>query len=87
MRTFSVSEALSVASIERFNKPSRFTRFFYAAVRAYRVERRRHALSALSDRTLKDIGIARSEIDYIAGTMEDGGRSPVRMPPSLWVQG
>jgi len=87
MSTFGVSEALSVASIERFSKSNRFTRFFQAVVRVYRVERRRRALSELSDRTLKDIGVARSEIDYIAGTMADGGRGPAPMPPSLWVQG
>jgi uncharacterized protein YjiS (DUF1127 family) len=37
-----------------------------AFVRAYRIQRGRLALRALSDETLRDIGVARSEIDFLA---------------------
>jgi uncharacterized protein YjiS (DUF1127 family) len=87
MTAFSVSEAVSAASIDQSCKSGWLTRAFRAAARAYRVGRCRRALSALSDHTLKDIGIARSEIDCRARMMADRGDDPVRLPPSMWIRG
>jgi uncharacterized protein YjiS (DUF1127 family) len=81
------SEAVSGASINQSGKPSWLALFLQAVVRAYRVGRCSRALSALSDHTLKDIGIARSEIDYLASVMADRDRDPLRLPPSMWVRG
>jgi uncharacterized protein YjiS (DUF1127 family) len=64
-----------------------FIRAARAVLRAYRVGRCRRALSMLSDHTLKDIGITRSEIDFLADAMVDNHRDPSRLPPSMWVQG
>jgi uncharacterized protein YjiS (DUF1127 family) len=68
-------------------RAGRFPRIFRRVVRAYQVGRARAALSALSDATLKDIGVSRSEIDFVAERMVDGDRDTLRMPPSMWVRG
>jgi len=81
------SGAASGPSVIRPGMTAWFGRFVHAAVRTYQMSRSRSALASLSDRTLKDIGVNRSEIDFIAAAMVDGGRDPIRLPPSLWVRG
>ena len=82
-----VSEAASGPSVIRPGMTAWFGRLVHAAIRTYRVGRSRSALASLSDRTLKDIGVNRSEIDFIAASMADGRRDMTRLPPSLWVRG
>jgi uncharacterized protein YjiS (DUF1127 family) len=45
--------------------------------RAMEIHRRRQILHGLPDAVLKDMGVARSEIDYLTAALVDGRRDPV----------
>lgn len=58
----------------------RVRRVLRAGATFLRLRRNRRGLAELSDRTLKDIGLRRCEIDSIADTVADGGWDMTRMP-------
>ena len=60
--------AASVA-VPRSDAANLFRRAGRALVRAWQVRKSRAALSALSDETLRDIGVTRSEIDFLAESL------------------
>ena len=54
------------------------TRLIASATRAIEIGRRRRMLRTLPDDILKDIGISRCEIDYVAAAPADERRGPMR---------
>lgn len=60
--------------------PGLFRRVLRAGATFLRRRRTRRGLAELSDRTLKDIGLRRCEIDSIADTVAGGGWDMTRMP-------
>lgn len=48
--------------------------------RAIDIHRRRRLLRSLPDYLLKDVGLSRSDIDYIAEALADGRQDPTRRP-------
>jgi uncharacterized protein YjiS (DUF1127 family) len=54
--------------------------FAYRLWRAQEVSRRRRLLNQMPDYLLKDIGVSRSEIDYVAAALVDGRQDPTRRP-------
>jgi uncharacterized protein YjiS (DUF1127 family) len=60
--------AASVA-VPQSDAANLFRRAGRALARAYQVRKSRAALGALSDETLRDIGVARCEIDFLAESL------------------
>jgi len=76
-----IAGALADASIGRSGLAAGLLqRTIQAAGGAIRRQRTRRALARLSDHTLKDIGLRRSEIDSIAESAAAGRRDVTRNP-------
>jgi uncharacterized protein YjiS (DUF1127 family) len=61
----------TAASVATVRSDGWLRRIGIAVMRAHQIRRSRWALRALSDETLKDIGVARSEIDFVAQSLFD----------------
>jgi uncharacterized protein YjiS (DUF1127 family) len=57
-------------------RPSLFHRLLAHIVRARTIHARRRLLNQLPDHLLKDIGISRCNIDYVASALADGRDDP-----------
>src|SRR5262245_12031407 len=57
----------------------RLRRFVRRIVRARMITVQRRLLAQLSDQMLKDIGLTRSDIDYVAQALADGYDEPTRL--------
>jgi uncharacterized protein YjiS (DUF1127 family) len=49
-------------------------------LRSIEIQRRRRLLQQMPDYLLKDIGISRADIDYLAEALVDGREDPTRRP-------
>jgi len=59
-------------------RPSLLRRMFARIVRARTIRMQRRILSQIPDHMLRDIGLYRSEIDYVARAIVDGHDDPTR---------
>ena len=66
------------ATSGRASRPGLFRRLIAHIVRARTIHVQRRLLSELPDRMLRDIGLYRSDIDYVARALADGYEDPTR---------
>jgi uncharacterized protein YjiS (DUF1127 family) len=62
----------------RATRPNLLRRLVAYIVRAYRIRTQRRILNQIPDHMLRDIGLYRSEIDYVARAIADGHDDPTR---------
>jgi uncharacterized protein YjiS (DUF1127 family) len=77
--THSASKLVETAELRAY-VASFFRRHWYAHQERRKRQRLRATLYGLADRDLKDIGVTRSEIEYIALNGTDTGVDPRRRP-------
>jgi uncharacterized protein YjiS (DUF1127 family) len=61
-------------------------RLLHTMQRSVEISRRRRVLHQMPDYLLKDIGISRSEIDYVAVVLADERADPTRRPRGAAVR-